>query len=110
MSDLISNNINSAILSGQFGLQQASNGITQAASNIAQQALQPSEQASDPQSVLADAAVQSLQNINNILPSSGDTITSDLVSLQINSINAQASAKVVDVANDTIGTIIDTLA
>lgn len=110
MSSIVSNNINSAILSGQFGLQQASNGITQAASNIVQQTLQPSELKADPQSVLADASVQSLENISNILPSPNDDVTSNLLLLQINSINAQASAKVLDVANDTIGTIIDTLA
>ncbi|MCQ8848640.1 hypothetical protein ALT761_04010 [Alteromonas sp. 76-1] len=107
ISGVNSNNINSAILSGQFGLQNASNGITQAASNIAQQTTNAER---DPQAVLANAATQSLQNVRNILPSPQDDVTTNLLSLKINSINAQASAKVLDVANDTIGTIIDTLA
>ncbi len=107
ISGVNSNNINSAILSGQFGLQNASNDITQAASNIAQQTTSAER---DPQAVLANSATQSLQNIRNILPTPQDDVTTNLLSLKINSINAQASAKVLDVANDTIGTIIDTLA
>jgi ribosome recycling factor len=107
ISGVNSNNINSAILSGQFGLQNANNGITQAASNIAQQTTNAER---DPQAVLANAATQSLQNVRNILPSPQDDVTTNLLSLKINSIKAQASAKVLDVANDTIGTIIDTLA
>ena len=51
-----------------------------------------------------------LQNIRDSLPQSAGNMTSDLVSLKLNSINAQASAKVLDVAFDTVGTIIDTLA
>ena len=110
MSAIIDNNINSAILSGQFGLQQASNGITQAASSIAHQTAQTGATEVDPQTALENASVQGLETIRNLLPSSGDDLTSDLLSLKINSINAQASAKVLDVANDTVGTIIDTLA
>ena len=110
MSAIIDNNINSAILSGQFGLQQASNGITQAASAIAHQTVQPNVTESDPQAVLANASVQGLEAIRDLLPSSGDDLTSNLLSLTQNSMNAQASAKVLDVANDTVGTIIDTLA
>jgi len=107
MSGVIDNNINSAILSGQFGLQQASDGITQAAANLAQQNAQVD---TDPQALLANAAVQGLQNVRNILPSSGDDFTSNLLSLKVNSLNAQASAKVLDTVNETVGTIIDTLA
>lgn len=110
MSGVIDNNINSAILSGQFGLQQASNGITQAAANLAQQNAQNNLVERDPQALLADAALQGLQNVRNILPSSGDDFTSNLLSLKVNSLNAQASAKVLDTVNETVGTIIDTLA
>lgn len=79
--------LTSAITAGQNGLRQASDGITQAATNIAQ------------------------QNTNSTaLPSSSSNVGSDLLSLNVNALNAQASAKVIDVANDTLGTIIDTIA
>ena len=101
----LDNNINAAIVSGQLGLQRASDGITQASINIAQRTAQQR----DVNDVLADAASQSLGNIRQLLPQSGDSLTSDLVGLSINSINAQASARVIDTANDTVGRIIDEL-
>lgn len=106
MSFNVSNNLNSAILSGFQGLQGASQGITEAAANIAQRSAQPRS----PEQVLSDAATQQLGQVRQILPSGGDNLTNDLVSLSVNSINAQASAKVLDVANDTVGRIIDILA
>lgn len=104
----IGNGVNSAFYAGQYGLQNASNGITQASSSIAQRTVEsaqnvPSSQANEPQNVIsADQAASS--------SSSNTDLTSDLISLNVNSLNAQASAKVLEVANDTLGTIIDTLA
>lgn len=109
MSSIIGNNINSAILSGQFGLQQASDGLTQAATNIAQKTAQVNLAENGPQAVLAEASLQGLANVRNVLPQVDDNMTSNLLSLKLNSLNAQAAGKVLDVANDTIGTIIDTL-
>lgn len=109
MSSIIGNNINSAILSGQFGLQQASDGLTQAATNIAQKTAQVNLAENGPQAVLAEASLQGLANVRNVLPQADDNMTSNLLSLKLNSLNAQAAGKVLDVANDTIGTIIDTL-
>ena len=40
MSGVIANNINSAIISGQFGLQRSFDGMTQSALNIAQRSAQ----------------------------------------------------------------------
>lgn len=110
MSSFITNNMNSAIVSAQFGLNQAYEGMTQASMNIAQRTAQTNVSLNGPSEMLADASVQSLGNIKQILPQSSTSMTDDLVSLQLNSINAQASAKVLDVAYDTVGTIIDTLA
>lgn len=110
MSSIIDNSINSAIVSGQFGLQRASDGITQASVNIAQRNAQPTLAAEGPGAVLANASQSGLQNVRATLPAAADNVTSDLVSLKLNSVNAQASAKVLDVAFDTVGTIIDTLA
>lgn len=114
MTSPINGNVNSAIIAGQFGLQQASNGITDAAVGIAQNTAlrnaQSTLDAGGSNAVLADAAVNSLSTVRQTLPSAASGITSDLVSLQVNSINAQASAKVLDTAFDTVGTIIDTLA
>lgn len=103
---MIDNNINSAIVSGVLGLQRASEGITQSSINIAQQ----QAQLRDPQDVLSDAATQQIGLTSQLLPQGGDSITSDLVSLNVNLTNAQASTKVLDVANETVGRIIDELA
>ena len=92
MSDAGGVTLNSAFFAGQSGLQRASDGMTQAASNIAQQ------------------ISGNQQNQGSVSQGASGNITSDLISLNVNSLNAQASAKVIDVANDTLGTIIDTLA
>ena len=104
------NNINSAILSGQFGLQRASDGITQASLNIAQRAAQQDVAENGPAGVLVNADEQQIDNARNTLPSGGDSLTNDLLSLQVSSLNAQASAKVVDTADETVGRIIDLFA
>ena len=101
MSDVGGVTLNSAFSAGQFGLQRASDGMTQAASNIAQQ---PTGRQQELGGTLQSG---SLSNSSQKAPAN---ITSDLISLNVNSLNAQASAKVIDVANDTLGTIIDTLA
>ncbi|MFC3094073.1 hypothetical protein DRW07_11365 [Alteromonas sediminis] len=103
-------NVNSAIVSGQLGLQRASDGITQASLSIAQRTAQSTLEQQGPGAVLQQAAIRGLENTSRILPQAPDSLTSDLVSLQVNSINAQASAKVLEVANNTVGRIIDTLA
>lgn len=101
MSDVSGVTLNSAFFAGQSGLQRASDGMTQAASNIAQQT------AGRQQELGGTLQSGSLPNSSQKAPAN---ITSDLISLNVNSLNAQASAKVLDVANDTLGTIIDTLA
>ena len=101
MSSIIGNNINSAIVSGMSGIQNAYEGMTQASVNLAQRAAQTSVELNGTGDVLANAS--------NTLPQNVGSVTDDLISLQINSKNALASAKVVDTAFDTVGTIIDTL-
>lgn len=101
MNSVNGTNVNAAFLAGQYGLQNASNGITQAASNIAQRTVE-SYSASD------IASADARQNASPTTPNGN--LTDDLIALNVNSVNAQASARVLDVANDTLGTIIDTLA
>ena len=103
MSFNVSNNLNSAILSGVLGVQRASEGITQSSIGLAQQAAK----LRDPQEFLADAATQQIGLTSKLLPSGGDSTTSNLLSLSINLTNAQASGKVLDVANETVGRLID---
>lgn len=103
MSYDVSNSVNSALISGITGLQNASSGISQASINIAQK----TAQLRDPADVLSDSALQQIGSVKQLLPQGGDSITSDLVSLSINSINAQASSKVLDVVKNTVGRIID---
>ena len=103
-------NLNSAILSGQFGLQRASDGITQASLNIAQRTAQQDVAENGPAGVLLGAAEQQITNLRDTLPSGGNDLTSDLLSLQINARNAEASARVIDTADETVGRIIDIFA
>jgi hypothetical protein len=104
-------NVNSAILSGQFGIQRGFEGVTQASLNIAQRTAQQDVADNGPAGVLVNAAEQQLTNLRNSLPQTGgDNLTSDLLSLQINARNAQASASVVDRVDETLGRIIDIFA
>ena len=105
----ISNNINSAIVSGTVGIRRASDGITQNASNLAGLSAF-SVPSSDPQEFLANATLKQLNAIKQLLPQPREGITSNLVGLSINLTNAQASTKVVDSASNTVGTILDILA
>jgi hypothetical protein len=105
----ITNNVNSAIVSGTIGIQRASNGITQNASNLAGLSAF-SAPSRDPQEFLANATLNQLSAIKQTLPQASEGITSNLVGLSVNLTNAQASAKVVDTASGTVGTILDILA
>lgn len=91
MSSIIGSSMNSAIMSGQYGLQSASQGITQASQNIASRTVQQN-------------------SVENAAPQAAGNLTSDLVSLQTNETSAQASAKVLSTAFDNVGTLIDILA
>ncbi|WP_088331150.1 hypothetical protein [Lacimicrobium sp. SS2-24] len=103
MSVQFDGNINSALLSGMLGVQRASNGITQHSISLAQQ----QAQLRAPEDVLQDAAKQQLSMAKNMLPATGDSMTSDLVGLSLNLRNAQASGKVLDVVKETVGTLLD---
>ena len=105
----ISNNTNSAIVSGTLGIKRAYDGISQNASNLASLSAF-SVPSRDPQEFLANATLNQLNAIKQVLPQASEGITSNLVGLSINLTNAQASTKVVDTASDTVGTILDILA
>lgn len=105
----ISNNLNSAIISGTMGLKKASDGISQNAANLASLSVKP-QTSRDPQEFLANATLTQLGTIKQTLPQASAGITNDLVGLSVNLTNAQASSKVVGTANDTVGTILDILA
>jgi hypothetical protein len=105
----VNNNINSAIVSGTFGIQTASDDITQNAYNLASLSVK-SASSSDPQDFLANATVTQLSNVKQLLPETTSGITSDLVGMSISANNAEASANVLDVANGTVGTLLDIFA
>lgn len=71
---------------------------------------QRNQQSQNSQELLANAATQQIGQVRQILPTGGNSLTDDLLSLQINSTNALASTKVLEVANKTVGRIIDELA
>jgi hypothetical protein len=103
------NNINSAIVSGTLGIKRAYDGISKNANNLA--GLSAFSMTSrNPQEFLANATLNQLNAIKQVLPKSSEGITSNLVGLSINLTNAQASTKVVDTASGTVGTILDILA
>ena len=104
MTGIDGNSASSAFVAAQYGLQSASEGISQAASSIAQRTAED-----------AVAPAQHLQpntaaNGTNNTSSSAPRLTDDLIALNVNERNAQASAKVLGVADDMLGTIIDVLA
>ncbi|ABG42728.1 conserved hypothetical protein [Paraglaciecola sp. T6c] len=80
-------NISGAFASGLQGVQRGTEQVTQASREIA--------------SLNGDAQQGSLSSAN---------LTSSVIELQTGAIGVEASAKVVDVANDTIGTLLDTFA
>lgn len=106
MSFNVSNSLNSAIVSGVLGAQKASDGITMSSFKLAQQ------QASlkTTQQLLSDVSLQQIGNSTKLLPTGGDDFTANLLSMSNNLNNFQASLSVVDVANDTVGKLINTLA
>ena len=105
----ISNNINSAIVSGTIGIKRAYDGVSQNTSNLANLSAF-SVPSRDPQEFLANATLNQLNAIKQVLPQPDESITSNLVGLSVNLTNAQASKKVVDTASETVGTILDILA
>ncbi len=95
----------SAFAAAQYGLQNASEGISQAASSIAQRSVEDTASPAQPITPNTDT--------NSTSPTSSSTtsrLTDDLIALNVNERNAQASAKVLGVADEMLGTIIDVLA
>jgi CRISPR/Cas system-associated endonuclease Cas1 len=103
--DFPSGNAASAFAAGRLGLQTASNGIAEAAVNIAQ-----ANQRQTPEEVLASAAEGQLGAVRQILPEPEDNLTNDLLSLQTNLLNAQASTRVLDSVDETVGRLLNALA
>ena len=96
----------SAFAAAQYGLQSASDGISQAASNIAQRTAE--EDAVAPAQPIATNTDATSRSANS--SSTSTRLTDDLIALNVNERNAQASAKVLGVADEMLGTIIDVLA
>ena len=95
----------SAFAAAQYGLQTASDGVSQAASNIAQRTAEDAMAPAQPIEANAYTA-----NSSSDLSSATTRLTDDLIALNVNERNAQASAKVLGVADEMLGTIIDVLA
>jgi hypothetical protein len=110
----ITNNVNSAIISGTLGFNRARQGINKASLNITEASINIAQRnnyaAQTTQDVLANAASQQIGQIRKLLPQGSDNFTNNILSLQINSRNALASTKVLGVASKTVGRIIDELA
>ncbi|WP_370244995.1 hypothetical protein [Alteromonas abrolhosensis] len=95
----------SAFAAAQYGLQNASEGISQAASSIAQRSVEDTASPAQPITPNTDT--------NSTSPTSSSTtsrLTDDLIALNVNERNAQASAKVLGVADEMLGSIIDVMA
>ncbi|AFT80272.1 hypothetical protein AMBLS11_18535 [Alteromonas macleodii str. 'Black Sea 11'] len=94
----------SAFTAAQYGLQNASEGISQAASSIAQRSVEDTASPAQPITPNTDT--------NSTSPTSSTTsrLTDDLIALNVNERNAQASAKVLGVADEMLGSIIDVMA
>ena len=92
MSNVIGSTDTTAFYNARQGLARASEEMTRASLDIVGQNAAPVQQQ----------------------PASGqratDPVTSALISLNLNSVHAQASARVLGVTDDTVGRLIDTLA
>ncbi|WP_334049361.1 hypothetical protein [Alteromonas gracilis] len=97
--------VGSAFAAAQYGLQSASDGISQAASNIAQRTAEDAVAPAQPIAANTDT-----NNATSNSTSSTSRLTDDLIALNVSERNAQASAKVLGVADEMLGTIIDVLA
>ena len=95
----------SAFAAAQYGLQNASDGISQAASNIAQRTAEDAVAPAQPIATNTDTI-----NTSSNSTTTSTRLTDDLIALNVNERNAQASAKVLGVADEMLGTIIDVLA
>jgi hypothetical protein len=86
--------IQGALQSGLQGFQNASDEINQAASSIAER------------SVGADPAATAESN-TSVAPSESSPVTADVVQLSVGENQAQANARSIQTANETIGSLID---
>lgn len=84
----LENKLNSAFASGELGLQRASSQVAKASSEIANGAI-------------ARQSGEFQPRVN---------VTENLLDLKVSAINAQASAKVLGVADGSIGTLLDIFA
>ncbi|MBT3135312.1 hypothetical protein KL866_09385 [Alteromonas sp. ALT199] len=95
----------SAFAAAQYGLQSASDGISQASANIAQRTAEDAIAPAQPITANTDT-----NNTSSNSTSTTTRLTDDLIALNVNERNAQASARVLGVADEMLGTIIDVLA
>ena len=103
MTNNVNHSANTAFVSGLMGLQRASDSITETSNSIAQQQVSM-------RSTSDLATTQQPGNFRGSLSTGENSLTHDLVSLRVSLTNAQASTRVLDVANDTVGRIINELA
>ena len=106
MTNNVNHSANTAFVSGLMGLQRASDSITETSNSIAQQHVSMRSTSDLANSV----ATQQPGNFRGSLSAGENSLTHDLVSLRVSLTNAQASTRVLDVANDTVGRIINELA
>ena len=97
--------VGSAFAAAQYGLQSASDGISQASANIAQRTAEDAIAPAQPITANTDT-----NNTSSNSTSTTTRLTDDLIALNVNERNAQASARVLGVADEMLGTIIDVLA
>ncbi len=98
--------IQSAFNLGVEGFQKAQQQVTSSASNIAQQAVVNS---SSPSEINAAPVVQGGQTTATLLPTdrTQESVITELVNLKVAEHQAKASAKVITVADEMMGSIID---
>ena len=88
MAISLNSNINSAFANGVQGIQRSSDQVAEAAQDIAN----------------VNGDLQRHSNASSV------NLTDSIVDLKTGALGVEASAKVLDVANDTIGTLLDTFA
>jgi len=91
-------NIQSAFNSGVTGFNQASDRVAESANNIAQQQVRPVQNQTEAQAEAGNSYSQQRP------------VTDDLINLRVAENDARASARVIETADEVLGSLIDTRA
>ncbi len=103
--------IPSAFNAGVEGYLKAQQGVAEASNAIAREPVRQQQSAQLEQGAESNPSTQQLRGAEqSSAPQTDRSLTDELVRLRVEERNAQASAKVIETADEVVGTLIDTTA